>query len=80
MTWSSRTRSIVVGDTVRYSSAWLRNTGQFAGDICHAKGKVTSLTGTKDYTLATIDWDTPDLPEKVNVVNLDRVRQREAEP
>jgi hypothetical protein len=65
-----------VGDTVRYSSTWLRNTGQFTGDICHAKGKVIALSGTKDYTIATIEWDKPDLPEKVNVANLERVRQR----
>lgn len=77
MTWASRSRSIGIGDIVRYSSAWLRNADQIAGNICHAKGKVIALSGTKDYTIATVDWGNDDLPPKVNVANLERVRQRD---
>ena len=62
---------------MRYSSTWLRNTGQHTGDICFAKGKVTALKGTKDYTIATIDWGGEDLPVRVNVANLERVKQVE---
>lgn len=77
MSWAGRSRDIAVGDTVRYSSAWLRSTGQHTGDICFAKGKVLALTGTQDYTIAQIDWDPPDLPARVNVTNLERIRQTE---
>lgn len=74
MSWTGRTRAIAVGDTVRYSAAWLRSTGQHTGDICFARGKVSALSGTKDYTIAHIEWDTPDLPGRVNVVNLERLK------
>lgn len=80
MSWIGRSRGIAVGDTVRYSSAWLRSTGQHSGDICFAKGTVLALTGTKDYTIAQIEWDTPDLPARVNVANLEPVRQQRQTP
>ena len=77
MNWTGRNRAIAIGDTVHYSSAWLRSTGQYTGDVCFAKGKVLALTGTKDYTIAQIEWDTTDLPACINVANLLRIRQAE---
>ena len=77
MTWASRSRNIALGDIVRYSAAWLRNTGQFTGGICFAKGKVTALDTKRDYTIATVDWGNDDIPARVNVANLERVRQAE---
>lgn len=69
--WTDRITPIKVGDRVAYSAAWLRSTGQFAGDICHAKGIVTALESVgPDITLAVIDWGNPDIPAKVNVRNL----------
>ena len=77
MSWGERTSPVKVGDTVMYSKAWLRSTGQFTGDICFAKGKVTGLkTLGKELVLAEIEWDKPDLPERVNVKNLSRVTER----
>jgi hypothetical protein len=80
MSWAGRSRAIAIGDTVRYASAWLRSTGQHTGDICFAKGTVTALAGTKDYMIAQIEWNTPDLPARVNVANLKRVRQADRTP
>ena len=77
MTWTRRTQPIQVGDLVRYSAEWLRSTCQYAGDIAHAKGRVTALQVlSPEVVLATIDWGNTDIPERVNVRNLQRVRER----
>jgi hypothetical protein len=70
MSWQERARKIEVGDQVAYSAAFLRSTGQIAGDAPHAKGEVIALIPLGSTTLAEIEWDTPDLPTKVNVANL----------
>jgi hypothetical protein len=70
MNWQERTRKIKPGDHVAYSAAFLQSTGQFAGDLPHAKGHVTALITLGETTLAEIAWDTPDLPRRVNVANL----------
>jgi hypothetical protein len=78
MTWASRSRDIAVGDTVAYSAAWLRSTGQYTGDIPRAKGKVVDLTVlSPDVTLAIVDWGgNPEIPTRINVRNLCRVNER----
>ena len=70
MTWQSRTTPIKVGDTVAYSAAFLRSTGQQTGDIPFARGVVTALKQLGEITLADIDWGNPDIPARVNVKNL----------
>ena len=63
--------TVEIGDKVAYSAKWLRNTGQVAGDIGHARGVVVALESpTPDWTLATIQWGNGEFPEKVNVANL----------
>ena len=60
-----------VGDVVKYSREFLRNTGQQTGDAPFATGTITGLqTLGSGLTLATIDWGNPELPDKVNVNNL----------
>jgi hypothetical protein len=78
MTWANRARPIAIGDRVALSAAWLRSTGQYSGDIAHAKGKVIDLNAlSADVTIATIDWDgNPDIPTKVITQNLCRVGER----
>jgi len=77
VTWTRRAAPIQIGDLVAYSAAWLRSTGQFAGDIAHAKGTVIELnTLSPEVTLATIEWDKPDIPPKVITQNLCRVNER----
>jgi hypothetical protein len=76
MTWTDRTQPIKVGDRVAYSKRFLQSTGQYTGDVPHARGTVTALQPVgKDMTLAEITWDTPDLPARVNVGNLSTVKQ-----
>jgi hypothetical protein len=70
MDWQQRTQKINVGDRVAYSAAFLRGTGQFTGDVPHARGEVKALLPLGETTLAEIAWDRPDLPARVNVANL----------
>jgi len=70
-----------IGNTVQYSKNWLRNTGQYTGDICFdtgdicfAKGVVKELEPFGKNELATIEWDKPDIPERVLACNLKRVK------
>lgn len=64
-----------VGDKVRYSSEWLRNTGQQTGEICFAIGVVTSVRNlSKEPVIATVDWNDSDLPSHINVKNLEKVQ------
>lgn len=75
------TSQLSVGDQVKYSRQWLRNTGQYTGDICFAKGRIIELISVGgSLTLAKIDWGklNGEIPEKVNVVNLVKVGTREA--
>jgi hypothetical protein len=68
---------IHVGDKVRYSSDFLHNTGQMLGVPPFARGVVVALEPLSSETmLARIDWghDGGELPEKVNVVNLEKVK------
>ena len=77
MTWASRSSTIKIGDKVAYSAAWLRSTGQMAGDIGHARGVVTDLDVTPDYTIATVDWGgDPEVPTRINVRSLARIGER----
>ena len=79
MSWSNRVRGINVGDTVRYSRDWLQSTGTFTGDLPRAKGVVTAIRDYGSTKIATVDWGNEDIPERVNVANLSKVKQRERE-
>jgi len=74
MTWAKKTAAIQPGDTVAYSKQWLQSTGQLTGDAPFARGKVTGLVPLGSLMLADIEWDKPDLPTRVNVKNLSRVK------
>jgi hypothetical protein len=66
--------SVVVGDKVAYSVQFLRSIGMSHSDMARGRGTVTELkTHGSDWTLATIDWNGADLPERVNVKNLAKV-------
>jgi len=79
MGWTKRTAAIQTGDTVAYSKQFLQSTGQLTGDTPFARGKVTGLTTLGSLVLAEIAWegsaDRADLPGKVNVKNLSRVKE-----
>lgn len=63
-----------VGDKVQYSKAWLRSTGSYTGDFPRAKGVITKLEKLGSLFLAVIDWNYPDIPSKVNVANLKKLK------
>ncbi len=70
--------TIKIGSTVKYSVEWLRNTGQYSGNICFAKGVVAGLEVMGTITLATINWNRlSEFPAKVNVENLVLLRDPE---
>jgi hypothetical protein len=74
--WHTRTQPIKPGDTVGYSKSFLQSTGQLTGDVPLARGKVIALHPIGQETmLAEIEWDNPDLPNRVNVRNLSTTRQ-----
>jgi hypothetical protein len=77
MTWSNRVKNIGVGDTVQYSRQWLQSTGTHTGNLPRAKGVVTAIKSYGSTKIATIEWDRPDVPERVNVANLSKVKERE---
>ena len=70
MSWTRRTAAIAAGDTVAYSRTWLQSTGQLTGHTPFARGRVKSLIPLGSLILAEIEWNTPDLPQRVNVKNL----------
>jgi hypothetical protein len=72
--WTERVAEIKAGDTVAYAKAWLKSTGQYTGDTPRARGVVKTIEPVGGLRLAVIAWDTPELPERVNVKNLIRVK------
>lgn len=60
-----------IGDKVQFARTFLRATGQLAGDVPHATGRVVSLQPiSKALDLAVIEWDRPGVPAKVLTSNL----------
>jgi hypothetical protein len=74
MAWTERTAGVQIGDTVAYSKQFLQSTGQYTGDVPLARGKIIGFTTLVDTLLAEIEWDRGDLPGRVNVRNLSRVK------
>ena len=65
--------SIQVGDRVAYSAKFLRSIGCYSGDMPHARGTVTALQPLGQTTLAVVDWNTDEIPRRVNTANLAKV-------
>lgn len=62
-----------VGDRVQYARQWLRSTGNLAGDIPHATGRIIGLAPVSaGLDIATIEWNTAGLSAKVLTSNLVR--------
>ncbi len=74
--WQDKTSKIQVGDRVAYKASFLRSTGQYTGDIPHARGIVTDIKPFGDNALATIDWKNDEIPPKVLLSNLSKVTER----
>jgi hypothetical protein len=71
--------AITIGDTVRYRGDFLRSIGCYSGPLGIAKGLVTELKQlSADMTLATVAWSNvspEEVPNRVNVRNLERTRK-----
>lgn len=60
-----------IGDKVKYSAKFLKSIGVYSGDMCFCEGVIKSIkTHGSSFTLATIDWKNPEIPETVNIKNL----------
>lgn len=68
-------------DRVRYSATCLRSIGERSGPMASATGTVQAVKRiSAQVAIATIKWDTPEMPEKVAVKNLSRCGQPSPEP
>jgi hypothetical protein len=68
-------------DRVRYSATFLRSIGERTGPMTSATGTVQAIKRIgAQVSIATIKWDTPEMPEKVAVKNLSRCDQPSPEP
>ena len=50
----TREMKIKNGDHVCYAREWLRNTGQYTGDVPFMRGVVTEI---RNGYMATVEWD-----------------------
>jgi len=67
---------IQIHDKVAFSKQWLRNTGQYIGELSYARGEVTELiTLGSELIIAVITWDRDHIPTRVNTKNLILVKQ-----
>lgn len=69
---------LTVGSRVRYRSGFLRSISCFTGPLPFARGTIESIKAlSPECRIATIRWDADDeeLPNKVNVANLERTTQ-----
>lgn len=62
-----------VGDKVRYSSAWLRNTGQITGPVPFMQGVVIDVTKLGNNQLVSVDWKDGQVPSRVLASNLHKI-------
>lgn len=71
---------ISVGSHVKYSRSFLRSISAFTGKLPFARGIVKELQPVgSSLILARIDWQDPEVPERVNVKNLALAQAREIE-
>jgi hypothetical protein len=63
---------LAVGDRVAFKADFCANTGNYAGNLPHARGVIQSISR---YNIAMIQWDgePEDVPPKVHINNLCRV-------
>lgn len=63
-----------VGTIVAYSVQFLKSIGMSHSDMARARGTVVKLQClSESCILASIKWDNPDMPKKVNIKNLAKV-------
>jgi hypothetical protein len=65
---------LAIGDRVAYSVVFLRAIGCTTGNLPFARGVITGFKDLGSTRLAEIDWNDASIPQRVNVVNLVRVK------
>lgn len=76
-----KTKTVRIGDRVRYSRNFLRSTGMLTGAIPFARGTVREVWNFSPggTCVATIEWDGGgDIPARVNVANLSIIGELES--
>ncbi len=69
-----------IGDRVQYARTFLRATGQLAGDVPHASGRIISLQPiSAALDLAVVAWDRPGIAAKVLTSNLIHANRKHLE-
>lgn len=76
MSWQDRVKGIQVGERVQLSRQWVKENRRTGTDLAKAEGVVTAIEDHDGRRLATIEWDRPEVPDLVNVLNLSRVKPR----
>jgi hypothetical protein len=59
-----------------FQQAFLQSTGQLTGETPSARGVVKAIHPVGTTRLALIDWNDPDLPNRVAVANLSRITEK----
>ena len=72
-----RVSKFKVGTKVKLTDEYLRDSGMMLGDYGFARGIITEiLSPDKPYARAQIEWDTPDMPDRVILSKLAVVPER----
>lgn len=64
---------IVAGSHVGYSLQFLASIGMTHSELAHARGRVTSVS---EHGIASVLWDSADIPERVAICNLAEPSER----
>jgi len=66
---------IKIGDTIAYSQSFLDRQNRYPTNMPTAQGKVKALHKIQSGTiLADIEWNKRDLPKRVDVKNLTKIK------
>ena len=64
---------LAIGDRVAYAKVFLQSTGMVSGDLPAARGIITGFVPLGETMLAEINWGNPNVPARVNTLNLSKV-------
>lgn len=65
---------IAKGSRVQYKKSFLQSISAYMGNMPRAKGVVKEIKNYGELKIAVIEWDLPEVPEKVNVANLQELK------
>ncbi len=80
MNWTDRTSPIKVGDEVGFKPGFLEDFGHLPGEMPQARGTVTAMEDNGTSRIATVEWQSEDTPQRVNVANLRRMNEQDIQP